>query len=279
MINVHPSLLPRWRGAAPPSGRSWPATRRLFRSCGSPGLDSGAVCLPASRADPPRRRLRDARLRLQRLAESCWCERSTSGRRSPSRTSRRSHTRTRSRPPTPSTLGALLRARANRASLRPHIERHWRFDGDFLGVVAARVADAAAGPEPGRVRAASGRLLLGASGGALELTEIRPPSAPDGRRLASRSPARTPRRLRRPHAGLSGRAGRPDCSEKAAGSAATAASGAGAAAAAAGSGGRRGRRRRRGGGGGEEAEGAGRSRGRGRGAAAGAGAACASASA
>ena len=27
-LNVHPSLLPRWRGAAPSSARSWPATPR-----------------------------------------------------------------------------------------------------------------------------------------------------------------------------------------------------------------------------------------------------------
>ena len=28
IFNVHPSLLPRWRGAAPVEPRSWPATRR-----------------------------------------------------------------------------------------------------------------------------------------------------------------------------------------------------------------------------------------------------------
>ena len=63
-------------------------------------------------------------------------------------------------------------------ALRPHIGARVALpDGDFLGVVAARVADDAAGPEPGRVRADDGRLLLGATGGALELTEIRPPGS------------------------------------------------------------------------------------------------------
>ena len=39
-------------------------------------------------------------------------------------------------------------------ALRPHIGARLALpDGDFLGVVAARVADDAAGPEPGRVRA------------------------------------------------------------------------------------------------------------------------------
>jgi hypothetical protein len=46
-------------------------------------------------------------------------------------------------------------------------------DGDFLGVVAAHpVSDLV---EQGRVVAAGDRLLLGCAGGALELTEIRPP--------------------------------------------------------------------------------------------------------
>ena len=34
MINVHPSLLPRWRGRRRSSARSWPATNRpACRSC------------------------------------------------------------------------------------------------------------------------------------------------------------------------------------------------------------------------------------------------------
>jgi methionyl-tRNA formyltransferase len=62
-------------------------------------------------------------------------------------------------------------------ALRPHIGARVALpDGDFLGVVAARVADGA-GPEPGHVRADGERLLLGATGGSLELTEIRPPGS------------------------------------------------------------------------------------------------------
>ena len=61
-------------------------------------------------------------------------------------------------------------------ALRPHIGARIPLpDGEFLGVLAARVAEG--GPEQGRVRADDGRLLLGAAGGALELTEIRPPGA------------------------------------------------------------------------------------------------------
>ena len=66
-------------------------------------------------------------------------------------------------------------------ALRPHIgARVALAGGDFLGVIAARATDD--GPEPGRVSADGQRLLLGARGGALELTEIRPPG---GRPMAA----------------------------------------------------------------------------------------------
>jgi methionyl-tRNA formyltransferase len=62
-------------------------------------------------------------------------------------------------------------------ALRPHIGARVAIPGgDFLGVVAAQVLDGG-GPDQGRVRADGERLLLGAAGGALELTEIRPPGA------------------------------------------------------------------------------------------------------
>ena len=54
ILNVHPSLLPRWRGAAPIerailAGRH---ARRASRSCRlTAGLDSGPVCLQAAGAD------------------------------------------------------------------------------------------------------------------------------------------------------------------------------------------------------------------------------------
>ena len=62
-------------------------------------------------------------------------------------------------------------------ALRPHIGARIALPGgDFLGVIAARVAEGD-GPEPGYVQAEGERLLLGATGGALELTEIRPPGS------------------------------------------------------------------------------------------------------
>jgi len=76
---------------------------------------------------------------------------------------------------TPADLERTVRA------LRPHIGARVRLpSGDFLGVIGARVADGES--EPGWVHARDERLLLGAAGGALELTEIRPPG---GRPMAA----------------------------------------------------------------------------------------------
>jgi methionyl-tRNA formyltransferase len=62
-------------------------------------------------------------------------------------------------------------------ALRPHIGARLQLPGgEFLGVIAASATES--GGEPaGRVHAAGGRLLLECAGGALELTEIRPPGA------------------------------------------------------------------------------------------------------
>ena len=142
MINVHPSLLPRWRGAAPVERAIMAGDEETGVSIMrvTEGLDSGAPCL--QEAEPIR--LDDDYGTLAAAssgwAESCWCERSTSGRRSPSRTSRRSHTRTRSRPPTaPSTPALSFELERTVRALRPHIGARLALpDGDFLGVVAAR---------------------------------------------------------------------------------------------------------------------------------------------
>ena len=89
MLNVHPSLLPRWRGAAPVEraimagdAQTGVSIMRLTE-----GLDGGPVCLrEASRSRPTTTTARSPR-GSRRSAASCWCARSTSGRRSPSRTS------------------------------------------------------------------------------------------------------------------------------------------------------------------------------------------------
>jgi methionyl-tRNA formyltransferase len=185
MINVHPSLLPRWRGAAP-------VERAIMAGDAQTGvsimrvteaLDAGAVCIQEAepiRADDDYGTLA---ARLERLGGDLLVraldERPPFAEQDESRVTyaHKIDAADRALDPgrPPEELERTVRA------LRPHIGARVTLpDGDFLGVIAARVAED--GPEPGRVRADGERLLLGADGGALELTEIRPPG---GRPMAA----------------------------------------------------------------------------------------------
>ena len=85
MLNVHPSLLPRWRGAAPIERAIEAGDAETGVTIMRPiaEMDAGPVCLAGGRADPPRRRLRLAARRGSRgSAAICSCARSTSCRRS-----------------------------------------------------------------------------------------------------------------------------------------------------------------------------------------------------
>ena len=78
---------------------------------------------------------------------------------------------------TPAQVERTIRA------LRPHIGSRLPLpDGTFLGVIAAQVDGPTLAPAGGRVRTDGDRLLLDCNGGALELTEIRPPG---GRPMAA----------------------------------------------------------------------------------------------
>ena len=91
MINVHPSLLPRWRGAAPVERAIMAGDEETGVSIMrvTEGLDSGAVCLRSAEPIRARRRLRLARRRgSSGSAATCSCARSTSGRATSSRTRR-----------------------------------------------------------------------------------------------------------------------------------------------------------------------------------------------
>ena len=188
MLNVHPSLLPRWRGAAPIERAIMAGDEEtgvtIMRV--TAGWDSGPIYLAAHGADPPRRRLRHARARgSSSSARGCSSRRSTSTRHRSSRTSRSSPTRTRSarasgrwtRRSHPSVVERTIRA------LRPHIGSRLPLpDGTFLGVIAAEVDGPTRAPAGGLVRTEGDRLLLDCHGGALELTEVRPPG---GRPMAA----------------------------------------------------------------------------------------------
>ena len=125
VINVHPSLLPRWRGAAPVEraimagdAETGVSIMRLTE-----GLDAGPVCLRGASRSGPTTTTGPSPARLQGSRASCSCARSTSTRRGSSRTQRASPTRTRSRRPTERSTRPARRPRLERTvrALRPHI--------------------------------------------------------------------------------------------------------------------------------------------------------------
>jgi methionyl-tRNA formyltransferase len=185
MLNVHPSLLPRWRGAAPVEraimagdAETGVSIMRLTE-----GLDSGPVCLQESEAIGADDDYGTLAARLECLGGDLLVraldERPQFTEQDESRVTYAHKIEAADRALGPDRTAAELE-RTVRA-LRPHIGARIALpSGDFLGVIAARVAES--GPEPGRVRADGDRLLLGARDGALELTEIRPPG---GRPMAA----------------------------------------------------------------------------------------------
>jgi methionyl-tRNA formyltransferase len=180
MINVHPSLLPRWRGAAPVEraimagdGETGVSIMRVTE-----GLDSGAVCLQEREPIRPDDDYGTVAARLERLGGELLVraldERPPFEEQDESRVTyaHKIEAADRALDPTrpPDELERTVRA------LRPHIGARLALpDDDYLGVVAARVAPDTV--ESGRVQAAGDRLLLGCAGGALDLIEIRPPGA------------------------------------------------------------------------------------------------------
>jgi methionyl-tRNA formyltransferase len=179
MVNVHPSLLPRWRGAAPVERAiiaGDPQTGVSIMKV-TAGLDSGPVYL--QRSEPIRsddtygtlaERLRGlgGELLVQMLddppeavqqddALATYAERITAEDREldPSRSAVE--------------LERIVRA------LTPHIGAHVTIaDGTWLGVLEA-LARAANGPPLGVVSLDGGRPVLGCADGALELKRVQPP--------------------------------------------------------------------------------------------------------
>jgi methionyl-tRNA formyltransferase len=177
-LNVHPSLLPRWRGAAPVERAIDAGDERTGVSIMRPTeeMDAGPVCLqrdePIADDDTygtlaPRL----ARLGGELLVEALerrppFVEQADDGvtiadkitgedrRLDPGRTPAELHRRVR--------------------ALTPHIGAWVELpDGGRMGVLRARPAADAL--EPGRLGSDDGRLLYGCSGGSLELLEVKPP--------------------------------------------------------------------------------------------------------
>jgi methionyl-tRNA formyltransferase len=180
ILNLHPSLLPRWRGAAPIERaimagdvETGVAIMRL-----TAGLDSGPVCLRAAEPIFPEDTYGSLAGRLQRIGGELllkalderpeFIEQDESGVTYAEKIGADDRLLDPSRP-------AIELERIVRA-LHPHIgARLKREDGSFLGVQRAHLVSAAVGSPPGSLAMEAGRLLYGTADGALELVCVQPP--------------------------------------------------------------------------------------------------------
>jgi methionyl-tRNA formyltransferase len=178
-LNVHPSLLPRWRGAAPVERAIMAGDRETGVSIMrlTAGLDEGPVCLQEAEPIHPGDDYGSLAGRLQRLGGDLlvralderppFAEQPEDGVTYAHKIEAADRLLDPARGP--EALERTVRA------LRPHIGARLAMPGgDFLGVIRARPAASGDGP-PGRVHAVDGQLRLECAGGALELEEIRPP--------------------------------------------------------------------------------------------------------
>jgi methionyl-tRNA formyltransferase len=179
LLNLHPSLLPRWRGAAPieraimaGDAETGVAIMRL-----TAGLDSGPVCLAEREPIRPedtygslsaRLAQRGAALLVRALEERPGFEEQDE-----SQATYAEKIGPQDRTLDPS-LPAVQLDRVVRA-LTPHVgARVALADGSLLGVVAARPV-ARSGAALGSLLEEDGRLLLATADGALELAIVQPP--------------------------------------------------------------------------------------------------------
>jgi methionyl-tRNA formyltransferase len=179
MLNVHPSLLPRWRGAAPIERAIMTGDEQTGVSIMrvTAGLDSGPVCAqqpePIASADTygmlaERLERIGGDLLVRTLDERPECtEQDDSAATYAEKIEAGDRQLDPSRP-------AVELARQVRA-LTPHIGGFVLLsDGSRLGVRGAR-AVAGPGPEAGSVSFDGKRPVLGCAEGALELVEVQPP--------------------------------------------------------------------------------------------------------
>jgi methionyl-tRNA formyltransferase len=180
-LNVHPSLLPRWRGAAPVERaimagdeRTGVAIMRL-----TAGLDEGPVCLIGEEPIGPEdtygslaERLRElgGELLVQALQESPpFREQDPDGVTYAEKIGPADRLLDPARP-------AIELERTVRA-LQPHIGARLAIGEQMLGVIRAAIPEPLAGATAsvGDFVEHDGRLLLGCDPGVLELIEIQPP--------------------------------------------------------------------------------------------------------
>ena len=179
MYNVHPSLLPRWRGAAPIERAIEAGDRETGVSIMRPiaEMDAGPVCLQAGEPILDDDDFASLSARLEGLAGDLlvnaldrlpdFVEQPEEG----VTVAEKIGPEDRRLDPgaTPEALERRVRA------LTPHVGAYLDLPGgDRLGVRRAAVGDPHEAPSPGELAAHDGRLLFGADGGALELLTVQP---------------------------------------------------------------------------------------------------------
>ena len=180
MLNVHPSLLPRWRGAAPieraimaGDAETGVAIMRV-----TAGLDSGPVCLLEREPINGEDTFGSLAKRLERVGgdllvraldeQPAWVEQDEASVTYAEKIGPEDRRLDPSRPA--AELERIVRA------LTPHVGARLELpDGSVLGVAGARVVPAPTAVPAGALAEAEGRLLLGCGDGVLELTSVQPP--------------------------------------------------------------------------------------------------------
>ncbi|MDQ6751209.1 MAG: methionyl-tRNA formyltransferase [Actinomycetota bacterium] len=178
MLNVHPSLLPRWRGAAPVERAIIAGDLETGVSIMrvTEGLDSGPVCLAAAEPIRPLDTYATLAARLQdmggQLLVRALDDRPPFTEQDDGEVTYAEKIEAADRTLDPGRPAVELE-RVVRA-LHPHIGARVAIaDGGFLRVLAAAALDR--GPAAGRLAAADGRLVLGCALGGLELLAVQPP--------------------------------------------------------------------------------------------------------
>jgi methionyl-tRNA formyltransferase len=180
LLNVHPSLLPRWRGAAPieraimaGDTETGVAIMRL-----TAGLDSGPVCLLEREPVRPGDTFGTLSARLAQLGGELLVramdEHPEFEEQAEDGVTYAEKITAEDRLLDPVARPAAELERVVRA-LSPHIGARLALpDGSYLGVWGAQLA-APVGHEPGTLSSEGGRLVASTADGALELTVVQPP--------------------------------------------------------------------------------------------------------
>jgi methionyl-tRNA formyltransferase len=178
MLNVHPSLLPRWRGAAPIERAIEAGDEETGVTIMRPvaELDAGPIAVQRAETIQPGDDYGALSARLAALGGELLVEALDTGPafrdQSDTGVTYADKIVPEDRLLDPALTADLLERRVR--ALRPHIGAYVELPWDErLGVMRAALA-AEKGPAPGGLAVSDGRLLYGATGGALELCEVHP---------------------------------------------------------------------------------------------------------